>query len=772
MNFFNSKAETIEALSKLSLKNSKVLPFVYFTYEEWQSNQLICLDRIHNLKIKGSYIVRSSSKTEDRIDSSNAGAFLSLPNVAEKDLKLAIKRVFESYGKPSLVDQVLIQSYLTDVVTSGVAFSHDPKTCAPYRVVSWSNKGDTDIITKGNKGGKTLFSHSSYNFSESPDLKGLFPLLLELELLFQEKPIDIEFAFSESKGRKTLWLLQLRPLIIKQKQISRTLHAQKITRIENYLNESMRPKPFLKGRTTAFGIMPDWNPAEIIGLRPRPLAKSLYRDLITDSIWSYQRNNYGYRNLRGFPLMVELEGLPYIDTRVSFNSFIPYDISDNLAEKLVDYYQGILAEKPFLHDKIEFDIVYSCYTLDLKERLKKLPPKSFSRNDLDQIRRSLLSLTNKILNPNDGLMVSDSKHVETLKMRRDTVLKSEMSLVSKVYWLLEDGKLYGTLPFAGLARAGFIAVQLLNSLVTKGILSTQESHNFLSSIRTVTSNMSEDLYSMEVNDFLRTYGHLRPGTYDILSPRYDEQPELYFDFQSSKVFQPHSPTFRLSIAQIKSVEAHLAECELNITAIEFFSFIEKAIKLRERSKFEFTKNLSETLRLIGELGVENGFSLSDLSYANINDIKTLHASTEDPKDCIKRSIDKGRNDFFDSSYICLPSLITKPNQIWQFTQADATPNYITQKIITAPIADLLKKSTLEGAIVCISSADPGYDWVFSQSIGGLVTEWGGANSHMAIRASEMGVPAIIGAGEKVFNEIQLASYIRIDCESKLYKVIR
>ncbi len=44
-----------------------------------------------------------------------------------------------------------------------------------------------------------------------------------------------------------------------------------------------------------FGVMPDWNPAEIIGLRPWPLSLSLYRELVTDAIWAYQRDNYGYR---------------------------------------------------------------------------------------------------------------------------------------------------------------------------------------------------------------------------------------------------------------------------------------------------------------------------------------------------------------------------------------------------------------------------------------------------------------------------------------------
>jgi len=84
-----------------------------------------------------------------------------------------------------------------------------------------------------------------------------------------------------------------------------------------------RPHPYLHGSRAIFGVMPDWNPAEIIGLRPWPLSLSLYRELVTDAIWAYQRDNYGYQNLRSFPLLVSFHGLPYIDVRVSFNSFIP-----------------------------------------------------------------------------------------------------------------------------------------------------------------------------------------------------------------------------------------------------------------------------------------------------------------------------------------------------------------------------------------------------------------------------------------------------------------
>ena len=65
-------------------------------------------------------------------------------------------------------------------------------------------------------------------------------------------------------------------------------------------------------------------------------------------------------------------------------------------------------------------------------------------------------------------------------------------------------------------------------------------------------------------------------------------------------------------------------------------------------------------------------------------------------------------------------------------------------------------------IVLIESADPGYDWIFSCNIKGLVTKFGGANSHMAIRANEFNIPAAIGIGEKKFNEIKFSSMLKID----------
>ena len=43
--------------------------------------------------------------------------------------------------------------------------------------------------------------------------------------------------------------------------------------------------------------MPDWNPAEIIGIKPKPLSLSLYKELITDRVWALNRKDYGFKDM-------------------------------------------------------------------------------------------------------------------------------------------------------------------------------------------------------------------------------------------------------------------------------------------------------------------------------------------------------------------------------------------------------------------------------------------------------------------------------------------
>ena len=71
----------------------------------------------------------------------------------------------------------------------------------------------------------------------------------------------------------------------------------------------------------------------------------------------------------------------------------------------------------------------------------------------------------------------------------------------------------------------------------------------------------------------------------------------------------------------------------------------------------------------------------------------------------------------------------------------------------------------------IENADPGFDWIFSHKIKGLITKYGGSNSHMSIRCSEFSIPAAIGCGEKLFNNICRRKKIFLDCVQKNIKLL-
>ena len=75
-------------------------------------------------------------------------------------------------------------------------------------------------------------------------------------------------------------------------------------------------------------------------------------------------------------------------------------------------------------------------------------------------------------------------------------------------------------------------------------------------------------------------------------------------------------------------------------------------------------------------------------------------------------------------------------------------------------------------ILLIPSADPGYDWIFSHDIKGFITMYGGANSHMAIRAGELSILAVVGVGAKDFEKYKKAQMLEIDAGGKLVRILK
>ena len=765
----STKARTLRNLSSL-VTTAHILDQVALSCADCETDAETQIDAVlTRFGADTPLIVRSSARAEDTGTGSNAGAFTSILHVVGAGaLRAAVDDVIVSYGTARhMGDTVLVQPMLRDVALSGVAFTHDPTTNAPYRVISLHRGTDTTAVTAGDGAVEThVVAHDTGH--DLPEIAQILALLNELQELIPDCPLDIEFA-RDTHG--ALFLLQARPLVLTDARPVVTPEAQQAVtrRIAAKVATAQRPHPYLCGQSTIFGVMPDWNPAEIIGTRPRPLALSLYRNLVTDATWAYQRNNYGYRNLRSFPLLQSFAGQPYVDVRLSFNSFIPADLDEGIADRLVDYYMQRLIEAPTLHDKIEFEIVFSCYTLDLPKRIEVLEGAGFSAKERKAILKSLRNLTNRVIDRKEGLWRLDSAKILTLQARHDCIAASDLDPLDRIYWLLEDCKRYGTLPFAGLARAGFMAVQLLRSLVTTGIFSNADYHAFMHSVDTVSGQFSRDMARLDQSSFLSRYGHLRPGTYDIRSPRYDEAPDLYLGGRTrgtGATAAASASEFGLTLPQMRAIRKMLDRQKLRLGVVELMEFLHVGIEQREYAKFVFSRNLSDALAIFSDWGASMGFSADDLSYASIHVVTDLNARTDDPARVIAHSIEEGRRRYAETQSVWLPPLITRPEDVFAFQLAESAPNFVTQGQVTGPVVRLApgeRRDDLAGAIVFIQSADPGYDWLFARDIGGLVTEFGGVNSHMAIRAGELQLPAVIGAGEALFKRWQSFTRARLDC---------
>lgn len=783
---FGTKAETLERLEG-RLQLAGVLEQVAFPLKAWMAARERCIARIHERFAGRRLVVRSSALGEDSWASSNAGRYVSFVGVEESDsrgLAERIDRVFASYGDENELHQCLVQPQLTDVALSGVVFTRDPETAAPYCIINYDCTGSTDGITSGSAmSAKTLVIwRSSRAKIGDARLDAVREAVGEIERVVGYDSLDVEFAVTEDNR---VYVLQVRPLVANRRLqfFSDEDVAEELRCIGERVKSATGPSGLLPGPKSVLGVMPDWNPAEIVGRTPRPLALSLYQYLITDEVWGVQRAEYGYRDTFPSPLILNIGGQGYVDTRASFNSFIPRDLPDGLAARLAEHYVRRLAEHPELHDKVEFDVAFTCYTFDFDARASRLREAGFPAEDVAALRGALVRLTRSAMT--GGYAIKQPlERINELKARRKVAdgARDVSGLAARLRRTLEDCRRFGTLPFAHLARSAFVATDLLRSLRRMGVVSADEYGAYLSGIETVAGRFSRDLCAFRSGhlpkpEFLREYGHLRPGTYDILSPRYDERPDLYFgsggELQSAAV-PPRDPC-QFPAACRTRIEALLRESGLGVDFAGFESFVRLAIQGRESTKFEFTREISDALRIVGLIGEQLGFTTDDMSYVPIHELLRLGTGSvpcgyrAELRDLIERR----RAHYRITRAVKLPHLIAGPEDVECFSIEAGYPNFITDKHVTGPLVSLAASCAgekLDGRIVHVENADPGYDWVFGRSILGLLTTYGGANSHMAIRAAEFGLPAAIGCGELIASRLRPGAVIELNCRARQIQV--
>ncbi len=776
-----SKAETLSKLSPLVSK-SRIMPLFFFTLEEWKDDSNLIIDKLL-LQFKDDLflIVRSSSLSEDLDNCSMAGYFESQIDVKlnNHSIRAAINSVLESYGdKKSPRDQVLVQPMLKDVSMSGVLFTRDLTNGGPYYVINYDDtSGKTDTITSGvDSFSRTLFVHRKYHQNLSSErFKSLIEAVVEIEGIFNSDSLDIEFAIT---SENEVIIFQVRKLAVESRW-EKGLRGdvdRAIEQVKRFFRDELEFRGEILGNRTAYGVMPDWNPAEMIGCQPRKLAMSLYQYLITDSVWAEARAEMGYRNLSENPLMINLAGSVYIDIRKSFNSFLPASLPKELGHKLVNYWLDKLQEHPEYHDKIEFEVITSFYPIGHEEKFREEYLKAgFSNEEIETFLDHLLSFSQNVLSRESDVFRNQFEAIEKLKERQSSLDENLKLKGRDLLWCastkLSDCRKLGTLPFSVIARCGFISESILRGLLSKQVLTNQRVETFKRSIHTITTDFLSDCFLLSKQEiskdaFFNKYGHLRPGTYDILSPRYDQRDLDKLSAAETDVSDP----FKLTTEEEKKTKELLDSLRINFTPEELFSFMRLSIKGREEAKFYFTRNISDVLEIIAKWGDELGLGREELSHISIR--KMFRYLREAPvTDRTEHFFDLAQKDkklYGIAKSIKLPHLILRESDIDIIPVLISSPNFVTNKNIDGKTVvlnnrDVVDLSEIEGKIVLIEGADPGYDWIFSAKILGLITKFGGANSHMAIRCAELGVPAAIGCGEQLFNKSLNSNFISLEC---------
>ncbi len=228
----------------------------------------------------------------------------------------------------------------------------------------------------------------------------------------------------------------------------------------------------------------------------------------------------------------------------------------------------------------------------------------------------------------------------------------------------------------------------------------------------------------------------------------------------------------LSVSQLRLIERLLKEHGIEHDILSLIDFIKGGIEGREYAKFVFTRSLSDALSLIKQIGEEHGLSTEDCSFLDIADIRSLYAESGSVAARLKASVAEGKRRYDLTRRIVLPPLISSPDDAFAFHLPSIHPNFITKQCVTAPVSTIDDSpEEIKDTILFVPSADPGFDWIFSRGIAGFVTQFGGVNSHMAIRASELAMPAVIGAGETLFGHWKRAGKICLDCGNQQVQVI-
>lgn len=772
------------ALSRIAgrLRTAKVADLWYISRGDWKNDAEDFVSKTLDAADGRTLIARSSAVDEDGFNSTNAGVYESVLDVPPtKDALLgAIEQVFSSYGNEFDEDQVLVQPMIANVQAAGVAFTRQMNNGAPYYTLSFSRDGKTNSVTGGEGQSEdwTIFRFAPPAVIERlPKIvrKVLFAIQ-EVEQLTEYDRLDIEFATTLNND---VYILQVRPLAVEELSAGsfEDAHTRELVEIlhSDYFdltNGSGEPR----ASSVVWSNMADWNPAEILGAQPGKLAFDLYRYLVTDEVWCTQRREVG-GVADNTPLMRRLGAQVFIDVQASLRSFVPSTLDKDIRERVVRYGLDRLINEPHLHDKVEFEVIPTCVGFDFEDWHRRwVEHDVLTTEESDHYKEALLGVTSQTVER----LERDLAELRSLDRQFDEMGRSSAATWERANQYLAICRQKGTLHFAHLARAGFVAVSFLNSAQARGLVSAERLETLRQSIGTVSTDLDELAQrvrsGLDGKDVLsRKYGHLRAGTYDISAPTYRSDPERYFASFLESESDTRRTDFSWTPEEEKQLDRGLAEAGFQFRSDRLLSVIQGGVQGREYGKFVFTKFLSKALDIYTENLAEIGVSLEEARHIPLATLQRLGLETVtagEAAEMLKVASERERERYDQLRRVLLPSCITEIDQLFAFKRTSVEPNFVTNEkgagVLVVLEPGTVPSQNLKSCIVAIRNADPGYDYLFGLGIAGLVTAYGGPNSHMAIRANERALPAVIGVGEDAFMKLKSGRQYRIDCPLRFF----
>jgi len=783
-----SKAAWLKRLGE-NARLSIVDEFLVFSCSEWNADRSGVINRIsERFREKPALIVRSSVNGEDGPGHSLAGVFRSevlSEGSSEADISSAIEVVIQSYQTYShdtaTDDEVIIQKYVSSAVMAGVVITHDVWDDRPYYLVNYDDgSGRTDTVTSGISMQTCRFPRGEHQFEEPPQRwRALLAAVAEIESIFPASVLDIEFAVT---GDGDVHVFQVREL----SRLAGTLRtrgrfgdlAGHLTFLRGELRKKLNTSSGLPGASTVLADMADWNPAEILGADPKPLDISLYSALVTDSAWGAARRSMGYSDVGRCRLMLLLGRKPYIDLRVSLISLTPASVPTNIRAAVVDSGVERLCSEPSLQDKIEFEIALSSVDFGTERRLSDRLGNRLSREQLAILLSSLRVLTNDMIAGAIKAIESDVRRIKRLRSgdysAPETIGCDQLG--AYVGRAIEECVTYGTVPFSRLARLAFVGLAFLRSAKDQSLLSDDDCAQFLAGLQTVATGFASACEEVGVGslshaEFIRQYGHLRPRMYDILSLPYSEY-GVEFWSGLCKGDADNSSTVDEQMEVLTSLDPELTRMGMSFRGVDLGQFIKAAIEAREWAKFCFSRCVSALLETVASVGTQLQISREELAFLTVEDIVSVpkHAPKSMIRDHLLGAASMRRQHWDDLRLVAMPSVVRGVSDLVYPLDHAPRPTFITQKRVQAEILHVCDPRAIEpgsvmGRIVLLEAADPGFDWVFAHRPAGLITRYGGAGSHMAIRCGEFGVPGAIGCGESAFKRLVTMNKALLDCSA-------